>query len=200
MSEKQIRILETMDALVMYKFLISYNSFENAIKDIYCAEWTKMNETVKRRIAYYVGSVKGINSYIEYDTYSTKQEIYRYDEDSLITKMTINQIIRLERKEKNVRLFDFEINSKLNKQLTFVSHDCILKIINMRNKLAHDILNINFNSADIIEILPNNILDKKNELWITDLQLDKLSDFGRGILSNYIFMSEIMENFQKKGL
>ena len=196
MLEKQMRILEEMDAFVMYKFLILYNCFENKIKEIYSIEWMGLNEEVKRRVAYYVGSVKGINAYIEYDTYSTKQDIYRYDEDNLVSKMTINQIIRMERTEKNVSLFNFEIDSKLNKQLTFVSYDCILKIINMRNKLAHDILNVNFKSADIIEVLPNNIFEKKNEVWISNLQLDKLSDFGRGILSNYIFMSEILERFE----
>lgn len=196
MLEKQMRILEEMDALVMYKFLILYNRFENKIKEIYRMEWVDLNEDVKRRVAYYVGSIKGINAYIEYDTYSTKQDIYRYDEDSLISKMTINQIIRMERKEKNVGLFNFQIDSKLNKQLTLISYDCSLKLISMRNKLAHDILNINFKSADIIEVLPNNIFEKEKDAWILNLQLDKLSDFGRAILSNYIFMNEILDRFE----
>ncbi len=196
MLEKQMRILEEMDALVMYKFLILYNRFENKIKEIYRMEWADLDEDVKRRVAYYVGSIKGINAYIEYDTYSTKQDIYRYDEDSLISKMTINQIIRMERKEKNVSLFNFQIDSKLSKQLTFISYDCILKLINMRNKLAHDILNINFKSSDIIEVLPNNIFEKEKEVWISNLQLDKLSDFGRVILSNHFFMNEILDRFE----
>lgn len=196
MLEKQMRILEEMDALVMYKFLILYNRFENKIKEIYRMEWADLDEDVKRRVAYYVGSIKGINAYIEYDTYSTKQDIYRYDEDSLISKMTINQIIRMERKEKNVSLFNFQIDSKLSKQLTFISYDCILKLINMRNKLAHDILNINFKSSDIIEVLPNNIFEKEKEVWISNLQLDKLSDFGRAILSNHFFMNEILDRFE----
>lgn len=196
MLEKQMRILEEMDALIMYKFLILYNRFENKIKEIYRMEWADLDEDVKRRVAYYVGSIKGINAYIEYDTYSTKQDIYRYDEDSLISKMTINQIIRMERKEKNVSLFNFQIDSKLSKQLTFISYDCILKLINMRNKLAHDILNINFKSSDIIEVLPNNIFEKEKEVWISNLQLDKLSDFGRVILSNHFFMNEILDRFE----
>lgn len=196
MLEKQMRILEEMDALVMYKFLVLYNRFENKIKEIYRMEWADLDEDVKRRVAYYVGSIKGINAYIEYDTYSTKQDIYRYDEDSLISKMTINQIIRMERKEKNVSLFNFQIDSKLSKQLTFISYDCILKLINMRNKLAHDILNINFKSSDIIEVLPNNIFEKEKEVWISNLQLDKLSDFGRVILSNHFFMNEILDRFE----
>lgn len=198
MVEKQMMILEEMDALIMYKFLILYNEFENMIKEIYCKEWTNLNEEVKRRIAYYVGSIKGVNAYIEYDTYSTKQDIYKYDENNLISKMTINQIIRLERKEKNISTFNFEINSKLNKQLAFVSYDCFLKIINMRNKLAHDILNINFKATDVIEVLSDGMIEKKNELWISNLQLDKLSNFGRLILSNYIFMSEIIEELGKE--
>ena len=191
-----MRILEEMDALIMYKFLILYNRFENKIKEIYRMDWADLDEDVKRRVAYYVGSIKGINAYIEYDTYSTKQDIYRYDEDSLISKMTINQIIRMERKEKNVSLFNFQIDSKLSKQLTFISYDCILKLINMRNKLAHDILNINFKSSDIIEVLPNNIFEKEKEVWISNLQLDKLSDFGRVILSNHFFMNEILDRFE----
>lgn len=198
MTEKQRMILDEMNALIMYKYFIVYNEFENLISGIYYKEWSNLNEEVKRRIAYYVGSVKGINAYIEYDTYSTKQDIYKYDEDKLISKLTINQIIRLERKEKNVSKFDFEIDSLTTKQLSLISYDCILKIINMRNKLAHDILNINFKASDIIEILPNNVISISQELWISNLQLDKLNDFGRAVISNYVFMIDIIERLKKE--
>lgn len=198
MKEKQMMIVEQMDALVIYKFLVLYNYFENLIKNIYTVCWNNLNEDVKRRIAYYVGSVKGANAYIEYDTYSTKQEIYRYDEDTLIQKLTVNQIIKLERMEQNVCKLNFQIDSKLNKQLSFISYDCIIKIINMRNKLAHDILKINFKAGDVIEVLSNNIIEKENDKWIENLQLEKLSDLGREILSNYIFMKNIINTIEKK--
>ena len=36
--------------------------------------------------------------------------------------------------------------------------------------------------------------------WISELQLSQISDFGRNVVSNYIFMKEIVENINGKGV
>lgn len=188
---------EKVDALIIYKFLVLYNDFENCIRDIFSNEWNTMDSAVKNRVAYYVGCLGSEIKYIEYDTYSIHQEVNKYDEKMLVKKLTINQIIRIDRKEKVIRKFSFEILSKIKKQLTFLSHESFLCLISMRNKLAHNILGISFKNSDIIELLPDNIIEKSSDLWIRNIDMTKVSDFGRAILSNYIFMKEMLVELRK---
>ena len=193
-------IKEKNDALIIYKFLIDYNHFENIVRDVIDSEWEKLDNNVKNRLAFYVGWLGSENKYIEYDTYSIKQEIWKYDEKKIQKKLTINQIIKIDKRERVIPLFDFDISSKTKKQLKYLSHDCFVSLINMRNKLAHDILNINFKNADIIELLPDKILISNQEPWIQSMDVNHISDMGREILSNYIFMKEIIIHLKEKKL
>lgn len=193
-------IKEKNDALIIYKFLIDYNHFENIVRDVIDSEWEKLDNNVKNRLAFYVGWLGSENKYIEYDTYSIKQETWKYDEKKIQKKLTINQIIKIDKRERVIPLFDFEISSKTKKQLKYLSHDCFVSLINMRNKLAHDILNINFKNADIIELLPDKILISNQEPWIQSMDVNHISDMGREILSNYIFMKEIIIHLKEKKL
>lgn len=198
MANSSLEAQEKVDALIIYKFLVLYNEFENCIRDIFSSEWNSMENAVKNRIAYYVGWLGSEIKYIEYDTYSIHNEINKYDENALIKKLTINQMIRIDRKEKVISKFSFEILSKVKKQLTFLSHESFLCLINMRNKLAHNILGINFKNADIIELLSDSVIEQNDELWIRNIDLTKVSDMGRAILSNYIFMKEMLVKLRKE--
>ena len=109
-------IKEKNDALIIYKFLIDYNHFENIVRDVIDSEWEKLDNNVKNRLAFYVGWLGSENKYIEYDTYSIKQEIWKYDEKKIQKKLTINQIIKIDKRERVIPLFDFEISSKTKKQ------------------------------------------------------------------------------------
>ena len=55
-------------------------------------------------------------------------------------------------------------------------------------------LHINFSSGDIIEVLSDGVISNMSEPWAGELQLDKMSDFCRNVVSNYIFMREITAN------
>lgn len=197
MINSSLEAQEKVDALIIYKFLVLYNDFENCIRNIFSNEWNSMDNTIKNRIAYYVGWLGCETKYIEYDTYSIHQEVNKYGEEMLIKKLTINQIIKIDRKEKVISKFSFEILSKIKKQLTFLSHESFLCLISMRNKLAHNILGISFKNSDIIELLPDNIIEKSSDLWIKGIDMSKVSEIGRAILSNYIFMEEMLVELRK---
>lgn len=197
MINNSLEAQEKVDALIIYKYLVLYNDFENTIRNIFSDKWNGLDNAIKNRIAYYVGWLGSETKYIEYDTYSIHQENNKYDEKMLITKLTINQIIKIDRKEKVINEFSFEIPSKIKKQLSFLSHESFLCLINMRNKLAHNILGISFKNADIIELLPDIVIENSNDLWISNIDLTKVSDLGRAILSNYIFMNEMLGKLRK---
>lgn len=197
MINSSLEAQEKVEALIIYKFFVLYNDFENCVRDIFSNEWNSMDGAIKNRIAYYVGFLGCETKYIEYDTYSIHQDVNKYDEQKLVKKLTINQIVRIDRKERVISKFSFEILSKTKRQLTFLSHESFLCLISMRNKLAHNILGINFKNSDIIELLPDSIIGKNSDLWIRNIDMTKMSDMGRAILSNYIFMEEILVELRK---
>lgn len=197
MINSSLEAQEKVEALIIYKFLVLYNDFENCVRDVFSKEWNSMDSAIKNRIAYYVGFLGCETKYIEYDTYSIHQDVNKYDEEKLVKKLTINQIIRIDRKERIISKFSFEILSKTKRQLTFLSHESFLCLISMRNKLAHNILGISFKNSDIIELLPDSIIEQNSDLWIRNIDMTKVSDMGRAILSNYIFMEEILVKLRK---
>lgn len=197
MINNSLETQEKVDALIIYKYLVLYNDFENTIRNIFASKWNGVDSVVKNRIAYYVGWLGSETKYIEYDTYSIHQENNKYDEKKLIAKLTITQLIKIDKKEKVIKEFSFEISSRIKKQLSFLSHESFLCLINMRNKLAHNILGLSFKNADIIELLPDSIIENSDELWIKNIALTQISDLGRAILSNYIFMIEILRKLRK---
>lgn len=197
MINSALEAQEKVEALIIYKFLVLYNDFENCVRDVFSKEWNSMDSAIKNRIAYYVGFLGCETKYIEYDTYSIHQDVNKYDEEKLVKKLTINQIIRIDRKERIISKFSFEILSKTKRQLTFLSHESFLCLISMRNKLAHNILGISFKNSDIIELLPDSFIEQNSDLWIRNIDMTKVSDMGRAILSNYIFMEEILVKLRK---
>lgn len=197
MINSSLEAQEKVEALIIYKFLVLYNDFENCVRDVFSKEWNSMDSVIKNRIAYYVGFLGCETKYIEYDTYSLHQDVNKYDEEKLVKKLTVNQIIRIDRKERIISKFSFEILSKTKRQLTFLSHESFLCLISMRNKLAHNILEISFKNSDIIELLPDSIIEQNSDLWIRNIDMTKVSDMGRAILSNYIFMEEILVKLRK---
>lgn len=197
MINSSLEAQEKVEALIIYKFLVLYNDFENCVRDVFSKEWNSMDSAIKNRIAYYVGFLGCETKYIEYDTYSIHQDVNKYDEEKLVKKLTINQIIRIDRKERIISKFSFEILSKTKRQLTFLSHESFLCLISMRNKLAHNILGISFKNSDIIELLPDSFIEQNSDLWIRNIDMTKVSDMGRAILSNYIFMEEILVKLRK---
>lgn len=196
--KNQNEIGEGTNALIIYKFLIIYNQFESLIKQNFASKYNDLDSEVKNRISYYVGWLGSETKYIDYDTYSIKQELHKFDQKMMISKLTINQIIKIDKRDKIIKNFSFEISSMTKKQVTFLSHDCFLSLINMRNKLAHDILKINFKNADVIEQLPISIICDSQDEWLKNIGIEGISQESICILSNYTYMIKIIEKLEQE--
>lgn len=198
MIKKQNEANVKDDALIIYKFLVLYIDFENLIREIFQKSWDSINNQVKNRIAFYVGWLGSETRYIDYDSYSIKQEIHKYDDKTVVSKITFNQLIKIDRKERVIKALSFEVPSKTKKTLTYLSHDCFLALLNMRNKLAHEILSINFRNSDIIELLPQSVISNSALGWLKEIDVEKLSDQSKSIVSNYIYMKQIMDKLGRE--
>ena len=74
--------------------------------------------------------------------------------------------------------------------------DCILKLLNMRNILAHKMNDLNFKNKECIDVLKNEIIQKRDIEWLEMYDLNLLSESARCIVSNYIYMDIIYDKLR----
>jgi len=192
----QREITEQLDALCIYHFLLLYIKLEEKIKALYINKWPDFSNELQQRIMFYQGGTNLQRSYIEYDTYSVITQHHKFDVYTMLNKLTLNQIVRLEKKENQLIELKYEQPSMLNKTLVYPYIDCILKLLNMRNILAHEMSTLNFKNKDYIDILTNEIIEGKELPWLMEYDLNLLSDSARCILSNYIYMDSIYQKIR----
>jgi len=197
MDTRLKKIQEKEDAFVIYKFLILYNHFEKLMFEIFDKYWDQIDSDIKSRISYYVGWLGSERKYIDYDSYAIRQEIHKYGKKIIMEYLTVNQIIKIDRKEKMIKQLSFDIPSMVRKMSSISSHSCFLAFLNMRNMLAHKILNINFKEKHTIELLSLEAIKKSESSWITDLNISSLSSQSQNIVSNYMYMDIIVEKLTK---
>lgn len=192
----QREISMQLDALSIYHYLLKYSELETLIKQIYIIAWPDFKEEYKQRIMYYQGGLSLESGYIEYDTYSVVTQHQKFDINVLLNKLTLNQIIKLERKERQIPFLLYEIVSLQNKTVVYPCQDCILKLLNMRNILAHKITDLNFKNKDYIDVLSNEIISDKGLEWLKEYDLNLLSESARCIISNYLYMDIIYQKLR----
>lgn len=187
----QREIVEQLDALSIYHYLLKFSMLEMVIKEMYIREWPNFNSELQQRLMFYQGGLNMKKAYIEYDTYSVITQHNKFDIKVMLNNLSLNQIIKLERKENQISELQYEIQSLQNRTVVYPCQDCILKLLNMRNILAHNMGNLVFKNKDCIDVLKNETIQLYNLKWLDMYDLDLLSESARSILSNYIYMDMI---------
>lgn len=194
----QRKITEQLDALSIYHFLLKYAELEEAIKKIYVQEWPNFSREVQQCLMFYQGGLSMQKSYIEYDTYSLITQHHKFDVKTMLNNLTLNQMIKIERREKQISELKCDIQSLQNRTIIYPCIDCILKLLNMRNILAHKMNNLNFKNKEYIDVLKNEIIQQSNLEWLEMYDLNLLSESARYIISNYIYMNIIYEKLRSE--
>lgn len=186
-----------IEALILYNYLVTYTEFENLIKKEFIYNFETLSEDYKNRTYFYLGAVGSLNIHIEYDTYSLVKETSKYNKSKLLNHLTMNQIIKLERKEQAIVKFRQNIASIQIPKVEFTFCDCCLKLVNTRNKMAHEIFNLNIKDKDIIEIISKPKMEQLKPNWLNEFEYEELDDNMLGILSNYIYMNRMKEKLNE---
>lgn len=181
----------TIKALIVYHYLGAYTELESLIKKEYIMNFDTLEVDYKNRIYFYLGGVGSISTYIQYDTYSLVSDRGKYDKEALLNKLTMNQIIKIERQEKKIKSFQINIKSLLRSRIEFTFCDCCVKLINTRNCMAHEFYNLKIKDKDVIEVLSKEKAEEYIPNWFNDFEYEELDDNMKGILCNYIYLVQI---------
>lgn len=78
--------------------------------------------------------------------------------------------------------------------------DSIIKLIETRNLLAHELISPKFSTKHIIEILSDQKINELNYDFLMDFDIKLLDNDSKCILSNYYFMKRILNEIEKTNL
>lgn len=177
-------------SLILYCFLKKYNQLEILIRKIFEKNLSSFDcELIKELYFYYGGK---IGTYIENETNSIKLSSITFKKQETFSSLSINQIVKICREKKCIEIFNKEIKSLKQENVNLILYDCLLKFLNMRNCLAHELEDISFKDKDLVELLPDEMLNSYMEKQFLNMNVSILDDMTKCILSNLIYMDFII--------
>lgn len=177
---------EQITAIVIYKFLFEYSIFENNVKEYFVTQLDKLELDDIKRLYFYYGGLATKNVHINLPNKALTMHNHKFTND--FPGFSINQIIKIAESNTNDLIFDKNVTSVLKRQVCFGLRGSILKLIKMRNKLAHNLSTLKFNDNDYIELLPVESLHKHSSGILSDIEIKDDYHEIKAIFSNIIYM------------
>lgn len=187
-----------IEALVIRYYIVLYDELEKEIKRLFSEKIAQIDATKKELLYFYLAGIKSNNVHIEYGSKALVVTNSRFSSEENFSMLTLSQIIKIQREEHLLDVFDFNIQSINSKTTEYLFTDCCIKLLNMRNKLAHEISSLKFMDQDIIEILSNEYIENNGSEWFSSLDTKLMTDESKSIFSNLIIMKKILSAVRKR--
>ena len=105
----------------------------------------------------------------------------------------INQIIKITKSHTNELIFNKRIKSILGRKVEYELSDSILKLIQMRNKICHNLSTLDLNDNDYIELLSVQSIKDQCKDILSDIEIKDDYHEVKLIFSNIIYMKIICD-------
>ena len=185
-------------ALAIYYFSIHFANLEQIVKNIFKEKIHEINDTHKNLLYFYLAGIKQ-SAHIEYSSNSLKTEPVAFSVSESFASFSFAQIVKIQRQNHLNSVFDFTIPSINNKNVEYDFSDCCEKLINTRNKLAHERSVISFTNKEIIELLPDSQISLRSAEWFSSLDPDLMDNETKVVFCNLIFMEQIVSLLKARG-
>lgn len=177
-------------SLMVCGFLDEYNRLERTVRNVFEDSIADLPANFKQQLYFYYGGK--IGTYIEYESQGTKLMELNYTEKEQFKNFSINQIINIFKYNKCLERFNFTIESIQRPATIFPFYDCIIRLLNMRNKLAHEVNELNFKDRDIVELLSPEQISQEPFALLQNYDLLKMDEMTQYIASNIIYIRKII--------
>lgn len=198
-----------LEAKAVFYYLDTYIKLENKVKSIFSdtisgfdRDFNKFPEKdaeTYRKVLYKLHFYYGIKSYrvsVDRENDVAKLQPVQFDSESKFKDFTLNEIIKTVDACKLIKQFDFSVDSLQSSMVAFEFFSCLKKLLNMRNKLAHEVREPKFKDADCIELLSDDLINIKLES-IGMAQAAQMADSTKQIASNLVYMDLIMNKLNE---
>ena len=183
-------------SLVVFEFLDTYNSLEQIIRKVFEKNLPNLEENILQQLYFYYGSRVG--TYVEYESQSVKLKSVSFKKEEQFKDLSINQIVKIFKSNNSLEAFEFSIESMQRAKAEFSFYDCVIRLLNMRNKLAHELVDLQFKDQDLIELLTYDQLSKEPLFLLQNFDIQKMDNMTLYIASNIVYMRKIIEKLKAK--
>lgn len=188
----QITLSVQIKSLMIYEFLNEYNQLEEMIREVFEKSISTLPTKIIQQLYFYNGGRVG--TYIDPAENAIKLNAVKYKENDLFKDLKINQIIKIFQKNPYLEAFNFEIQSVQRATTAFSFFDCVIRLLNMRNILAHEMVNLQFKDKDLIELLTVDQLESHDFKILQNFDIRKMDNMTQYIASNIVYMAKTYEN------
>lgn len=187
-----------IEALAIHYFTIVFNELETELKSFFINNIPSIPPE-KREILYFaLAGIKSNKIIYEVDNNSLSLSSLKYSSEETFSIFTTIQIVKLQRKHCLFTDLDFNIPSLICKNTEYPFTDCFIKLVNMRNKIAHERSYLTFKDSDFIEVLSNDYLNVNSAKWFDTLDTKVMSDESKSIFSNFLIMNTMLSELRKR--
>lgn len=198
MDAKEHIILQCKSVL-MVQFISNFAKLEKAIIQLFQDFIYNTEHRHKSKLYFMYGCTVGNEIFYDIERECLSLiAIRKYDDNELFKSLKLNKIIKFDKKERIVDVFKNNIESVQKKSLVFPFHDCILKLISMRNKLAHELDKINYKDSDIIETLSIETIKRFPFEWSDGWDFDIFDNDCILLYSNIIYLNVVLTSITTK--
>lgn len=177
-------------SLMIYEFLNEYNRLEQMIREIFETNISLLPTEIIQQLYFYNGG--RIGTFIDFEESALKLNIVKYKDNDVFKELKINQIIKMFKKNPCLEAFNFEIQSIQRTTTAFSFYDCVIRLLNMRNILAHEMVNIQFKDRDLIELLSFDQLEEQDFAILQNYDVRKMDNMTQYIASNLVYMRRLI--------
>lgn len=177
-------------AIVIYEYLICFNKLENEIRKIFEKSIQILKPNFINKLYFVYGG--RISTYIDYEQDLLKLNEISFKEKELFKELSIMQILKLNKEADCIEEFQFQVNSLQQRTVCFEFYDACIKLVDMRNIIAHELININFKTKHIIETLSDEKILENIDERLKDYDISVMDEITKGIFSNLVYLKSIL--------
>lgn len=179
-----------LKSLIVFEFLKEYNELEQTIRKVFEKNLPNLPQKILQQLYFYYGGK--IGTYIEYEAHSVRLNSLDFKEDELFKTLSINQIVKIFKDSPHLEVFDFVVESVQRTTTVFTFYDCVIRLLNMRNKLAHEVANLQFKDRDLIELLSYEQIAQEPFDLLQNYDVRKMDDMTLYVASNIVYIRKLL--------
>lgn len=183
-----------LKSLIVFEFLNGYNKLEQAVHEVFENSISALPPKVLAELYFYYGGK--IGTYIEYEAQTLRLSSMQFKEQENFKGLSLNQIIKIFKNNHCLDAFDFSVESVQHSTTEYSFYDCVIRLLNMRNKLAHEVMDLQFVDKDLIELLSCEQIAQEPFAALHNYDVQKMDNMTLYIASNIVFIRKLISKLQ----
>lgn len=192
-THDKISQLINIKSIILFRFMENYDIFEKEVRRIFELKIRDLTTPEIYELYYLQG--QSIIKNIDIINKSTTVSFPDFSDKEKFKSLTLNQILKFY-KNKHTDYFNFEVDSLQKKMIKYTFVEIAQKLVNMRNRLAHELKDVKFDESCRIDRLSEDMISEMDNSFFKIASFNIWDEICKDIVSNYFYMLKILEKLK----